>query len=89
SLFYESGNAVWRFDSRSWIGEIETPTMVIIPTVDQVVPARTQRDLAARVGAERIVEIEGAGHESILSRPEVYVEAIAGFLLGSGSGVAE
>ena len=89
SLFYESANAVWRFDSRSWIGEIETPTMVIIPTADQVVPARTQRDLAERVGAERIVEIEGAGHESVLSRPEVYVEAIEGFLLGLGSGVAE
>ena len=81
SLFYESANAAWRFDARPWVGEIEFATMVIIPTADQVVPARTQYDLAGRIGAEQIVEIEGAGHESILSRPEVYVEAIEGFLV--------
>jgi pimeloyl-ACP methyl ester carboxylesterase len=80
SLFYESANAAWRFDSRPWIGEIETSTMVIIPTADQVVPLRAQRDLAERIAADRVVEIPGVGHESILSQPEVYVEAIEDFL---------
>jgi len=80
SLFYESANAAWRFDSRPWVGEIDVPTMVIIPTADQVVPARTQYELAERIGADRIVEIPGVGHESILSRPGEYVEAIEGFL---------
>ena len=80
SLFYESGSAAWRFDSRSWVGGITTPTMVIIPLKDRVVPVRTQRDLAERIGAERVVLIEGSGHESVLSRPDEYVEAITGFL---------
>ena len=40
TLYYESGNAVWRFDSRAWIGEISVPTMVIIPQRDDVVPPR-------------------------------------------------
>ncbi|MEA2010428.1 MAG: alpha/beta hydrolase [Actinomycetota bacterium] len=80
SLFYESANAAWRFDSRSWVDEIEHPTMVIIPTADQVVPARTQYDLAGRIDGSEIVEIPNVGHESILSRPEAYVEAIEGFL---------
>ncbi len=80
SLFYESANAAWRFDSRRWVGEIDVPTMVIIPTADQVVPARTQYELAERIGADRIVEIPDVGHESILSKPEVYVDAIDGFL---------
>lgn len=81
SLFYESANAAWRFDSRPWIGEIDVPTMVIIPAADQVVPTRTQYDLAERIGAARVVEIPDVGHESILSRPEEYVAAIEGFLV--------
>jgi len=80
SLFYESANAAWRFDSRPWIGEIDVPTMVIIPTADQIVPTRTQYDLADRIGADRIVEIPDVGHESVLSRPTAYVEAIEQFL---------
>jgi len=84
SLFYESANAAWRFDSRPWVGEIDRPTMVIIPTADQVVPVRTQYDLAGRIDGAEIVEIPDVGHESILSRPEVYVDAIEGFLLAKG-----
>jgi 3-oxoadipate enol-lactonase len=81
SLFYESANAAWRFDSRPWVGEIGLPTMVIIPTADQVVPVRTQYDLAGRINGSEIVEIPDVGHESILSRPEAYVDAIEAFLL--------
>lgn len=80
TLFYESGKAAWRFDSRSWVGEIEAPVLVIIPTNDQVVPTRTQRELAALVDAHRVVEVAGAGHESILSRPDEYVAAVTAFL---------
>jgi 3-oxoadipate enol-lactonase len=80
TLFYESGKAAWRFDARSWVGEIEAPIMVIIPTADQIVPTRTQRQLAELVDADRVVEIDGAGHESILSRPDEYVAAITSFL---------
>ncbi len=86
SLFYESANAAWRFDSRPWVGEIDRPTMVIIPTADQVVPVRTQYDLAGRIDGAEIVEIPDVGHESILSRPDAYVEAIKGFL---GVGVTQ
>jgi len=81
SLFYESANAAWRFDSRPWVGEIDVPTMVIVPAIDQVVPARTQHELAERISGSRIVEIPDAGHESILSKPDAYVAAIEGFLL--------
>jgi len=80
SLFYESGGAAWRFDSRPWVGEITAPTMVIIPSADQIVPVRAQRDLAHRIGAERVVMIEGSGHESVLSRPDEYLSAIMDFL---------
>ena len=82
TLFYESGVAAWHFDSRDWVGEITVPTMVIIPEKDQVVPARAQRDLAARLDDPVVVELEGVGHESILSVPEEYIKAIDRFLDG-------
>ena len=80
TLFYESGTAAWRFDARPWIGQIDVPTMVIIPTRDQVVRVRTQYELAELIRAHRVVEIAGAGHESVLSHPEEYVAAIESFL---------
>jgi 3-oxoadipate enol-lactonase len=80
TLFYESANAVWRFDSRPWVGEISVPTTVIIPTKDEIVPVRTQRDLVARLNEPTVVEIEGAGHDSVVARPEDYVKAIDTFL---------
>jgi pimeloyl-ACP methyl ester carboxylesterase len=81
TLYYESGKAAWRFDSRPWVGRIDAPTMVIIPTRDQIVQTRTQYELAALIGADRVVEIAGAGHESVLSHPEEYVAAIESFLI--------
>jgi pimeloyl-ACP methyl ester carboxylesterase len=86
SLFYESSSAAWRFDSRAWVGDIQVPTLVIIPSEDRVVPVSEQRDLAERIGAERVVLIEGAGHESPLTRPDEYVRAITGFLDGQPRG---
>ncbi len=80
TLYYESGKAAWRFDSRSWVGQIDVPTMVIVPTNDQVVATRNQHELARLIQAERLVEIDGAGHESVLSRPAEYVAAIESFL---------
>lgn len=81
TLSYESAFAALRFDSRRWVGEIEAPTMVIIPTADRIVPPAAQRDLAARIRPDRIVELRGAGHASILAQPGGYVDAIASFLL--------
>lgn len=80
TLFYESGNAAWRFDSREWVGEINVPTMVIIPEKDEVVPTRAQRDLVARLENPTVVEVEGVGHDAVLARPEVFIKAIDEFL---------
>ncbi len=80
TLYYESGNAVWRFDSRPWVGEITTPTMVIIPERDDVVSPRAQHDLAARLDDPVVIELEGARHDSVIARPEDYIKAIDAFL---------
>ena len=80
TLYYEAGHAAWRFDSRSWISKVQVPTMVVIPTHDQVVFPAAQYDLAARLNNPTVVELAGARHESIINRAEEYAAAVAGFV---------
>jgi len=79
TLFYETGHALWRFDSRSWVGKLPHPAMVIIPTKDQVVEPRAQYALAALLPDAEIVELQGARHESILADPDTYIRLIRDF----------
>jgi pimeloyl-ACP methyl ester carboxylesterase len=79
-LYYEIGAAVWRFDSRSWVGRLPQRAMIIIPTEDEVVPPPTQYELAELLPAAELVELQGGFHESVLNRPQEYVEAIARFI---------
>lgn len=64
--------AMLRFDSRSWIGSIGVDTMVIIPTRDQLVPARWQYELASMIEGVVVVELSGAHHET----PWVYADRL-------------
>jgi pimeloyl-ACP methyl ester carboxylesterase len=80
TLYYEAGAAVWRFDSRSWIGRIEAPALVIINTDDQVLSPRYQYDLAARIEGAEVVEMQGSRHEGIWTRAGEYAAAINRFL---------
>ena len=79
-LYYEIGAAVWRFDSRGWVGRLPQRAMVIVPTEDQVVPPETQYELAALMPAAELVEVTGGYHESILNRPDEYFAAISRFV---------
>lgn len=72
-LFYEAGAAALRFDSRGWVGTLRVPATVVIPTQDLLVATAAQRELAALIPHARVIELEGAGHESILTRTEEYV----------------
>jgi 3-oxoadipate enol-lactonase len=79
ALFYEAGFAAWHFDNRDGLAGIDVPTLVIIPTDDQVVPARTQYEMAAGIPHADVIELRGARHESVLSRPHEYSAAIGRF----------
>ncbi|NND02232.1 MAG: alpha/beta fold hydrolase, partial [Acidimicrobiia bacterium] len=35
TLFYEAGHAAWRFESRSWLGKLAQPAMVVLTGRDQ------------------------------------------------------
>lgn len=79
-LYYEIGTAVWRFDSRSWVGRLTPPAMIVIPTEDEVVPPEVQYELVELLPAADLVELVGGYHESVMNRPDEYVEAISRFV---------
>jgi pimeloyl-ACP methyl ester carboxylesterase len=72
-LFYEAGAAAIRFDSRDWVGKLRVPVTVVIPTQDLLVPTAAQRELAALIPHADVIELTGAGHESILTRADEYL----------------
>jgi pimeloyl-ACP methyl ester carboxylesterase len=55
--------ALLRFDSRPHLGRIRVPTLVVIPTRDQLVPVGWQHDLASRIMTATSLEIDGGRHE--------------------------
>lgn len=78
-LYYEIGAAVWRFDARPWVGALPQRTMIIIPTADEIVPPDKQYAMASLLPDAEVVELEGGLHESVLNRPDVYIDAIKRF----------
>jgi pimeloyl-ACP methyl ester carboxylesterase len=79
-LSFEAGHAIMRFDSRSWVGRIDVPVLVVIPTEDQLVDPSSQRELADLLGDPMIIEVVGARHEAVLTHPDDIVKAIESFL---------
>ncbi len=84
-LYYEIGAAVWRFDSRAWVGELPQEAMIIIPTADEVVPPETQYELSSLLPDAELVELVGGFHESVLNRPAECIAAISRFVDRAGS----
>jgi pimeloyl-ACP methyl ester carboxylesterase len=80
SLSFEAGHAILRFDSRSWVGRIGVPALVVIPTEDQLVDPSSQRELADLLDEAMIVEVVGARHEAVLTHADDIVKAIEGFV---------
>jgi pimeloyl-ACP methyl ester carboxylesterase len=72
--------AMVRFDSREWIGRLDTETLIVIPTKDQLVPAAWQYELASRMRNVKVVEVVGARHELPWVQPMRLVSEIEDFL---------
>ena len=79
-LYWESGWAIARFDSREWLARLPHPALVIITCVDQLMPPKAQYDLAARLTDVTTVELHDARHEGPLTHPERFSQAIIDFV---------
>jgi len=76
----QSTLATVRFSSIDWVGRLDVPTLVIVPTRDMLVPAQWQLELASLIPDSKTVEIEGAHHEVVWTHPEVILEELGSFL---------
>ena len=68
--------ALGDFNSKSWIGEVDVPTAVVVTTRDRTIPARRQRRLAECIPDAEVVEVEG-GHASLVLGAERFGPALA------------
>ena len=78
NLYYETISAVYRFDSRSWLGRLATPATIAITTNDQIIWPPLQYELASALRDADIHEIVGARHEAIFHRADEFAKLIAG-----------
>ena len=53
-----------RFNSASWIGEVDVPTAVVVTANDHTIPQRRQRRLAAAIDGAQVLTAPG-GHASL------------------------
>lgn len=68
--------ALGRFNSAPWIGDVDVPTAVIIPTHDHTIPAERQRRLAAAIADAEVLEVEG-GHTALVLKAAEFERALA------------
>ncbi len=66
---------ITRFDSTSWIADIDAPTSVLIPLRDRVIPPRHQRWVAQQIDDAHIVTVD-AGHASCTMQSDAFVPGL-------------
>lgn len=73
-----------REDSRSLLGAISCPTLVIVGANDILTPPELAREIADGISGAELKIIEDCGHLSAIEQPEAVSEAIKSFLEGVG-----
>ena len=73
-------DAIVRFDRRARLGEIRTPTLVVVAADDMITPAFYSEELAAGIPEAKLVVLEGGGHFAPNVLPEPYTAAVSAFL---------
>lgn len=78
--YVRAARALGAFSVRDRLGEISTPTLVLVGALDRVTPPALSEEIANRVTGARLVRIAGAGHISNLERPDEFNHALLEFL---------
>lgn len=74
----EAGRELGRFDSRPWLGSLDTPAAVVVTARDTAVPPTKQRELARLLRAPTF-EVDG-DHLAVAARREPFADALLGAL---------
>ena len=71
----EAGRALGWFDSRAWVGGIDVPTAVVVPTGDLLVPPSRQVALARAIPGATVHLVRGP-HAVCATQPERFVPVV-------------
>jgi aminoacrylate hydrolase len=75
-------DAIVRFDRRARLGEIRTPTLVIVAADDMITPRFYSDELAERIPGAKLVVLDGGGHYAPVCLPAPYNAEVGAFLRG-------
>ena len=75
-------DAIVRFDRRARLGEIRTPTLVIVAADDMITPRFFSDELAERIAGAKLVVLDGGGHYAPVVLPAPYNAEVGAFLRG-------
>lgn len=71
-----------RHDARSWLSQVEIPTLVVVGDGDAITPPEHAREMAEMVEWASLVVVPDCGHLSSLERPEPVIAAMRAWLAG-------
>ncbi|WP_436795196.1 alpha/beta fold hydrolase [Actinospongicola halichondriae] len=71
----EAGAAIGRFDNRSWLGDIDVPTVVVRTTRDLAVPPARQTTLASSIPGAAVIDVD-ADHGGCITAADRFVPAL-------------
>lgn len=72
--------AMKAFDSRSWLHQITSPTLVIAGRQDEAVPLAHAQMLAEGIPGAQLHVVNGAGHFLIFTHTDIFIHAVETFL---------
>lgn len=74
-LLFEAAEALGRFSSHEWVGDIDVPTAVIVTTRDQLVPPHRQLKLAQSI-PDAVARFVDGDHYAVVREPDRFVPAL-------------
>jgi proline iminopeptidase len=81
-LRYFAQQGYGEFDYTPDLGRVSKPVLVIVGEEDRTTTVRAARALHEGIDGSELVIVPGVGHISFVEAPEVYLEAVRGFLRG-------
>jgi aminoacrylate hydrolase len=73
-------DAIVKFDRRTALDRIKTPTLVIVAKDDMVTPLHLSEEIAAKIPGAKLVTLERGGHFVDIAEPASYNNAVLDFL---------
>lgn len=71
----QAAAAIMRFDSSSWISQVDVPTSIVLTEMDRMVPATTQRAMANQISGSVVHAVAG-DHSVCVTQPALFVPAL-------------